>query len=187
MRIGPLEPLRAKPFEPSGGAFRLLAPFAAKQLERQAHVIERAAPRQEAILLKHGGEHAAEMIEIVVGRATGDGDSPLRRPVETDEQVKEGGFTTARLPHDRHHIATADAEVEAIDRHYRVARDRLPEQLAQPSDFDVGGIRHHARHRSIRSSMRVRTASARNSTMTRMSVQANTSATEKSSCAITSP
>src|SRR5208337_84896 len=176
MRIGALETLEAKPFEPSGGAFRLLAPFAAKQLERQTHVVERAAPRQETILLKHGGEHAAEMVEIVVGRATSDGDTALGWPVKTDEQVKESRFATARLPHDRYHFATADAEVEAIDRHYRVARGGLLEKLAQSGDFNVSGVRRHTRHRSIRSSIRVRTASARNSTMTRISVQANTSA-----------
>ena len=132
VRIGALEALQTETLEPDLGPFGLLVPIEAKQLERQPHVIHRTAPRQQAILLEHGREHAAEMIEIVVRCAAADGDAALRRAVEADDQVEDGRLAAPGLAYDRHHLAAADAEVEPLDRHHLVAGSGLLKQFAQP-------------------------------------------------------
>src|SRR5262245_56036708 len=98
------------------------------------------------------------MIEVIVRSATADPDAALRRTVEADYQIEEGRLAAAGLADDRHHLAAADAEVEAVDRHHLVAGDGLLKDFAQPADFDIGG-RLHVRHRSMRSSTRERIAS----------------------------
>src|SRR5439155_22756601 len=153
----------------------------------------------------HGGEGAAEVLEVVVGLAAPEGDVAVGGTLEPDEQVEKRGLAAPRLADDGHHVAALDVEVEPLDGHHGLARPGLVEDLAETADLD--GLRRvhaplgracaplaraplvctHTRQRSTRSSTRVTTASARKRTTTRMSVQANTSATEKSSWATTSP
>src|SRR5262249_9627589 len=186
VRVGAFESLEAQAIEPDRGPPGLLCAIETQQLERQPHIVHGAAPRQQAILLEHGREDAAEMIEVIVGRAAADLDAALRGAVEADHQIEEGGLAAAGLADDRHHLTAADAEVEPLDRHHVVAGDGLLKDLAQSADLDIGG-RPHVRHRSMRSSTSERMASARNRMTTRTSVQANTSETENSSCASTRP
>src|SRR5262249_5029847 len=100
-------------------------------------------------------------------------------------QVEQRGFAAAGLADDRHHLARRDGEIEPLDCHHRLAGRGLPEDLAQLPHLDRRRT-VHARHRSTRCSTRTTTASNRNSNTTRTKVQANTSATENSSCATAS-
>ena len=127
------------------------------------------------------------MVEVVIGRATADIDAALRRPIETDQEIEEGRFPAAGLTDDGHHVAAANLEIEHLDGRDRLAGIGLTEHLVQSADVDIGGRSLHVRHRSMRFSIAFTTPSAINSVTTRTSVQANTSATENSSCASTRP
>src|SRR5262245_63723312 len=126
------------------------------------------------------------MVELGIGLAATDGDAAAGRPLEPDQDVEERRLAAAGLTHDRDHLAGADAEVELPDRHHLVPGDGLLEAHAQPGDLDVGGV-IHVRQRSMRVSTRLSSASNAKRMATRITVQANTSATENSSCARTRP
>ena len=66
--IGALEPGQAEAVEPRPGPPGLLVGRAAEQLERQADVVERGAPRQQAVLLEDRRQRPPEVIEVAVGR-----------------------------------------------------------------------------------------------------------------------
>jgi hypothetical protein len=156
-----------------------------EELERQLHVVQSGAPRQQPILLKHGGDPAAEMREIGVGCSSANHNRSGGRLLKPDHQVEESGFAATGLADNGHHLAGRDIEIEMLDRHHGVARRRLPENLAQLPDLDWRRP-HHPRHRKTRRSTPVTTASRRNNRATRTSVQAKTSATENNSCATAS-
>ena len=181
-----LEAREPEPIEPGPRALDLIAWLLPQQLERQPHVVDRRPPRQQSVLLEDGGEHAAEVIELVVGHAPADDDTAIGRAIEADEEVQERGLPAAGLADDGHELALGDDEVETLDGHHRLTGAGLVEDLAQRLDLDRSRA-GHARQRSTRSSTRVRTASARNRMTTRISVQAKTSDTENSSWATTRP
>ena len=56
VRIGVGEIGRAQPLQPRQRALALLGLGQADQFERQLDVVERRAPRQQAVLLEHGGD-----------------------------------------------------------------------------------------------------------------------------------
>src|SRR5437867_7948881 len=186
VRIRALEARQVEPLEPRPRALDLLAGIAAEQLQRETDVVDGRPPRQQAVLLEDRGEHAAEMVEVVVGRPAPDGDAAAGGPVEPDEEIQEGRLAASGLAHDGHHVALPDHEVEALDGHHRLPGARLVEDLAEPLDLDRARALH-ARQRSTRSSTRASRASARKRITTRMRVHAKTSATEKSSWATTRP
>ncbi len=64
MRIGIGELPQAQTLQPSQRALALLVLAHADQFERQLGVVECRAPRQQPVLLEHGGDFAAEMIEV---------------------------------------------------------------------------------------------------------------------------
>ena len=156
------------------------------QLERQLHIVERGTPRQQPILLEHGGDLAAEMIEVAVGRLAADHDRAGGRRLEADHQIEESRFAATGLADDRHHLARRDVEIEPFDRDDRLAGRGLPEDLAQLRAPRSAADRScpPSQHAAVR--RRATTASSRNSSATSTSVQANTSATENSSCATAS-
>src|SRR5262249_54385332 len=124
---------------------------------------------------------AAEMVEVAVGRLAADGDRAGARRLQADHQVEEGRLAAAGLADDRHDLARRDGEVEPLDRHHRLAGNGLAIDLAQLLNLDRRRAAH-TRHRSTRASMRSTRASSTNRSATSTRVQANTSATENSSC-----
>ena len=60
MRISADKLGQPKAIEPGPRTVRLLARVAAEQLKRQPYIVERRTPWQQAILLKHGGEHTTK-------------------------------------------------------------------------------------------------------------------------------
>ncbi len=131
VRIGIGELAEAQPVEPGQRALALLVLRQADQFERQLGVVERRAPRQQAVLLEHGGDPAAEMIEVGVRALVADADGAFGRRFEPDHQVEEGGFAAAGLADDRHDFARRDGQIEPVDGDHRLPGGGLPEHLAQ--------------------------------------------------------
>src|SRR6185437_13988547 len=181
-RIGIGEFGEAQFVEPGERALALLGFRHAGELERQLGVVERRAPRQQPVLLKHGGDLAAEGVEVSGGALAADQDRALGRLFESDHQIEEGRLAAAGLADDGDDLLRLDDEVEALDGDDRLARRRLAKHLAQAAHFNGQGCLH-ARHRSNRCSTRATPASSRNSSATSTTVQANTSDTENNSCA----
>ena len=122
------------------------------------------------------------MVEVRVRALVADMDQARARRLQSDHQIEEGRFAAARLADDCHHLAWRNGEIEAIDRHDGLPGRGLAKNLAQAAHFDRRGA-IHARHRNMCASARATIVSSRNRSATKTSVQANTSATEKSSCA----
>ncbi len=186
MWVGIGELAEAKPVEPGQRARALLFLGKPDQLERQPRIIERRTPRQQAILLEHGRDAAAEMVKVGVRALVADADGAFRRRFEADHQVEERGLAATGLADDRHDFARRNGQVEPVDRDHGLPGGGLPENLAQARDVDwrrSARARFHARHRSSRISTLATMASSRNKRATRTIVQANTSATENNSCA----
>src|SRR5207253_9113065 len=90
-----LESRDPEPIAPGPRALALIAWLLPQQLERQPHVVDRRPPRQQSVLLKDGGEHAAEVIELVVRHAPADGNAAIGGTIEADEEVQERGLPAA--------------------------------------------------------------------------------------------
>ena len=186
VRKGVGELAKAEPVEPGERALALLGFRQADQFERQPRVVERRAPGQQPVLLEHGGDAAAEEIEIGVRALVADRQRAFGRRGQPDHQVEKGRFAAAGLADDGDHFARRNREVEPVDGDHALPGGGLAEHLAQPAHFDrrrAAAAGFHARHRSMRASTRATSASSRNKSATSTSVQANTSATENNSCA----
>ena len=168
--------------EPGEGTIALLVFGQSDQLKWQPRVVEGRAPRQQTVLLKHGGDLAAEVIEVRVRTFVSDTNEPFRGRFEADHQVEKSRLSATGLPDDCHHLARRNVEIETVDCDHGLPGGGLPEHFAQPAHFDWWRATH-VRHRNTRASTRATIASSRNSNATSTSVQANTSATENSSCA----
>ena len=106
-----------------------LAPPDAAQLERQTRVVERRAPRQEEVALRHqdaGGKP-------VGGRRTAlHGDLPARRLLQAGNDLEQGGLPAARGADQPQHLAGDDLERHAPQRRHAAATRR--EVLRQRGD-----------------------------------------------------
>jgi hypothetical protein len=182
VRIGVGEIAEPQPVEPRQGAVALLGFGQADQFQRQLGVVERRAPGQQAILLKHRRDPAAEMIEVGERALVADVQRAFGRRFEPDHQIEQRGLAAAGLADDGDDLARRDRQIEPVDGHDGLPRGGLPEHLAQAARFDRRRPAH-TRHRSRRVSTRATAASSRNNSATSTSVQANTSATENNSCA----
>ena len=157
--VGIGETAKPEAIEPDERPLVLLVSRQAEELERQPHVVERGAPRQQAVLLEHGRDPAAEMIEIVVRRLVADRDRPAvgaSRPIIRSKNVDlpQPVWPTIAT------ISRGAMRIEPLDRDHRLAGGGLPEHLAQAADL-IGGGRLHVRHRNMRSSTRARSPRAR--------------------------
>src|SRR6478672_2196412 len=182
VRISVGELTQAQSFEPGERALALFLLRHADELERQACIVERRAPRQQSILLEYSSDLAAEKIEVGMGTLVANMNKAVARRLQANHQIEESGFAAARLADDCHDFARRNSEVEAVDGDHRLSGGRLAEHLAQTAYFN-GRRTTHARHRKTRASTRATIASRRKSSATSTSVQANTSATENSSWA----
>ncbi len=141
----------------------------ADEFERQPRIVERRAPRQQAVLLEHGRDAAAEKIEIAMRALVADAQRAFGRRFQPDHQIEEGGFAAAGLADDRHHLARRDVEIEPVDGDHRLPGRGLAKHLAQAAHLDrrrAAIVRGHARHRSSRASTRATKASSRNNSAT---------------------
>ena len=89
MRIGIGELAQAKAVEP--GQCTLALPFLgqADQLEWQPRIVERRAPRQQAVLLEDGCDLAAKIVEVGMRTSIADMDQSLgaSRPIIRSKKV----------------------------------------------------------------------------------------------------
>ena len=136
VRIGIGELPEAKTLEPGEGALALLVFGQADQLERQLGVVQRRAPGQQAILLEHGRDPAAKMVEVGMRAFVADMDRAFARRIQPDHQVEERGFSAAGLADNRHDFLRRDGEIKAIDGDDGLSGRGLPEHLAQAAHFD---------------------------------------------------
>ena len=159
----------------------------ADQFQRQLGVVERRAPRQQPVLLEHGGDLARGNNR---NRREGfcrrygcvpsvGGSSPIimSKKVDLPQPVWPTIATTSRgaiVRSSRSMATTAWPDVACRN----ILRRPRTSIGGGPFFGDV-----HARHRSSRVSTRATTASSMNSSATSTMVQANTSATENNSCA----
>src|SRR3954462_7191351 len=102
--------------------------------------------------------------------------------LEADQKIEQRGLAAAGLADDGNEFAGLDPQRQLIDGDDRLSRRRLAKHLAQLCNVDRSRC-GHARHLSKRLSSLTIRPSSRNSNTTSTSVQANTSATENSSCA----
>ena len=107
VRIGIGELAEAQPVQPGQRALALLGFRQADQFERQLGVVERRAPGQQAVLLEHGGDLAAEMIEVGMRALVADKDRAFGRRLQPDRQIEEGRLAAAGLADNGHHFLAA--------------------------------------------------------------------------------
>ena len=182
MRISAGKVFQPQALEPDHGAIFLLVVGQAKQFERQPCVVEGGSPRQQPVLLEHGRDPAAEIVEIAVRSLSADGNAAGGRALQADHQVEEGRFPAAGLSDDGDDLVRLETDVETVDGDDVLSGRNLSKDLAKPRHQNRCWL-DHVRHRSIRPSTRTMMPSSRNSSTTSTSVQANTSATENNSCA----
>jgi hypothetical protein len=67
-------------------------------------------------LLAHDPEGPSQLVDVVVANVVAlEEDIPLRRLVEAQQQLENGGLAAARSPHEGHFVALSDAEVDAAE------------------------------------------------------------------------
>ena len=144
VRKGIGEAAKAEPVEPGERALALLVFRQADQFERQLGVVQRRAPGQQPVLLEHGGDAAAEEIEVGVRALVADGERAFGRRVEPDHQIEEGRLAAAGLADDRHHFARRNRQIEPVDGDHRLAGGGLAKHLAQARALRSAAGRHFA-------------------------------------------
>ena len=99
-------------FEPRG------ARDAAK-LERQRHVVEQVAPRQQVGVLEDVGDRRPSSGRVLGGSPMAPldvaDDGAAGRPVEAGDQPQQGRLAAARRPQQGEELAGLDVEVDALD------------------------------------------------------------------------
>ena len=143
MRIIVLMAGQAEPLEPSPrGVFRLLR-IAVEDLQAKPHIIERAAPRHQAIALKYDADLAAEELELAK-RIVADHLCLTRgRFDQAGDDVEHGGLAAAGLAEHGHDLARRDVERQFVDSDEVAPPIRARERLADVLEADDGRRHRH--------------------------------------------
>ena len=126
MRIEILEALQADQLQQLHGAAEQRLAADAAHLGLDQHVIERGAPRQQQVLLKHDAE-----VGVGIGHhRVADPHLAARRPLQSGDQRQQRGFSAARRADDGQELAVRDGQVGRAQR-----LDALGAGTARRKDF----------------------------------------------------
>ena len=117
-------------------------------VEREQHVLQRRAPRQEIILLRHVADAAGQPGIERLGVAERSNlrlvaHLPAARGVDLRDHVEQRGLAGARGPDDGEELAVGDREAQVLNDPRRgLAAAARGEPLAQVADFEQGLAGH---------------------------------------------
>ena len=121
---------------------------AALHLEREKHVVERGAPREQIVVLRDVADAAVEPGAQRLGAAHRDGvslkdDLAGARDVDLGDQVEQGRLAGARRADDGEEFALPDRERQVADHPGRgLAALARGKALAEIADFEERRLRH---------------------------------------------
>src|SRR5580698_8809496 len=107
-----------------------------QHLEAELDVLDRGAPRQQAVALEHDRHLAAERVEIGKGIAAADAHRAAGRLGEARDHVEDGRLAAAGLAQDRQHLAGTHVEIETVDGAVFGLRAALAEHFCDPLKMD---------------------------------------------------
>src|SRR6185437_76660 len=110
MRVIVLVAGQAEPRQPAaGGVFRLLG-IAVENLQAEPHIVERGAPRHQAIVLEHDADFAAEEFELAERLMADHPRLARTRLDQPRDDVEHGRLAAAGLAQHRDDLALGDLE-----------------------------------------------------------------------------
>ena len=138
MRIVVLVSLEAEPREPGAAISSALLARYLVELEPERHVIERAAPWHQPVMLEDDADLAAKPLEVGERIVVLDSHAPGRRPQQTRDQVKGCRLAAAGLAEDRNELSARDGEGQVAHRLDRRAAVAALERLVDLLEGNLG-------------------------------------------------
>ncbi len=149
VRIVVLVAGEAEPRQPAPRGLLRLGRIGVEDLQAEPHIVERATPRHQPVVLEHDADLAAEKFELAERIVADDTGLAGTRLDQAGDDVEHGGLAATGLAKHRDDLALGDFERQLVDGDEVAAPVRAAERLAHVLEADDRIGVSHDLHRPL--------------------------------------